>query len=476
MDASSGKNSGIKDLARSLSILAASGYPVLLDKWEEPVLKKKRKKITVSVCGANPHPKLDSEPDTNSKNDSKSKNNNQNRNIKLKKKPTETNNFNSAKESGSLYKSNNIIKLKDSTNTVENIKINNTEKIKTVHSNVQPTLKVVQEGLKSIHLLHSQTTEAHKLFLETQAEAGRALQSMMDKTKFLTDIPTEFNSVATAPPQPVINAESVTDNYNNLSATTKSETLSNTVSNEDSSINENSYINHHNEIPVTKKDTAINKAHYKTPSETNSKIKTDETVQVILEVVSSLTGYPIEMLDLDMDIESDLGIDSIKRVEILSAVEEKLPEVNSISPDEMGTIRTLGQIAKHLTGSEQSLKSDSLHLHNSEPEPNNSVEILKQNDIQLNSAREEITENLLNVVSSLTGYPIDMLEIEMDIESDLGIDSIKRVEILSAFEECMPNTKSISPDMMGELKTLKHIIDYLDDSHRKKKLQISCIR
>ena len=43
------------------------------------------------------------------------------------------------------------------------------------------------------------------------------------------------------------------------------------------------------------------------------------TIQTsILEVVSNLTGYPVEMLNLDMDIEADLGIDSIKRVEILS--------------------------------------------------------------------------------------------------------------------------------------------------------------
>ena len=41
-----------------------------------------------------------------------------------------------------------------------------------------------------------------------------------------------------------------------------------------------------------------------------------------MEVVSDLTGYPVEMVKPDMDIEADLGIDSIKRVEILSAMED----------------------------------------------------------------------------------------------------------------------------------------------------------
>ena len=39
-------------------------------------------------------------------------------------------------------------------------------------------------------------------------------------------------------------------------------------------------------------------------------------------VAAERTGYPPEMLDLDAGIESDLGIDSIKRVEILTALQK----------------------------------------------------------------------------------------------------------------------------------------------------------
>ena len=69
----------------------------------------------------------------------------------------------------------------------------------------------------------------------------------------------------------------------------------------------------------------------------------------MLEVVSQLTGYPIEMLDRDMDIEADLGIDSIKRVEILSTLEEKMPGLPPVSPEIMGTLKTLGQIIEYLS-------------------------------------------------------------------------------------------------------------------------------
>ena len=42
---------------------------------------------------------------------------------------------------------------------------------------------------------------------------------------------------------------------------------------------------------------------------------------------------------------------------------------------------------------------------------------------------------MLEVVAEKTGYPVDMLELEMNLDGDLGIDSIKRVEILSAMQE-----------------------------------------
>ena len=51
-------------------------------------------------------------------------------------------------------------------------------------------------------------------------------------------------------------------------------------------------------------------------------------MQIMMAVVSEKTGYPQEMLELGMDIESDLGIDSIKRVEILGAVQDRAPELD----------------------------------------------------------------------------------------------------------------------------------------------------
>ena len=40
----------------------------------------------------------------------------------------------------------------------------------------------------------------------------------------------------------------------------------------------------------------------------------------VLAVVSEKTGYPVEMLDLELDLEADLGIDTVKQAELFAAI------------------------------------------------------------------------------------------------------------------------------------------------------------
>ena len=77
--------------------------------------------------------------------------------------------------------------------------------------------------------------------------------------------------------------------------------------------------------------------------------RTDIDLQALmLSVVAEKTGYPADMLNLAMDLEGDLGIDSIKRVEILSAVADQAPELRSVDMGHMGSLRTLGAIVEYM--------------------------------------------------------------------------------------------------------------------------------
>ena len=42
-----------------------------------------------------------------------------------------------------------------------------------------------------------------------------------------------------------------------------------------------------------------------------------DPLQLVVSIVSERTGYPLETLGLDLDLEADLSIDSIKRIEII---------------------------------------------------------------------------------------------------------------------------------------------------------------
>lgn len=176
----------------------------------------------------------------------------------------------------------------------------------------------------------------------------------------------------------------------------------------------------------------------------------DGFADTLLEIVSEKTGYPIEMLELDMNLDSDLGIDSIKRVEILSALQEAMPELPTISPDELSQLQTLRSITE-LFVNESSVAVASTTTVN-------------EASVSATNITSDFANTLLDVVADKTGYPVDMLSLEMNLDSDLGIDSIKRVEILSAIQEQMPDLPSVSPDEMAALQTLQSIVDIFNVS------------
>ena len=70
---------------------------------------------------------------------------------------------------------------------------------------------------------------------------------------------------------------------------------------------------------------------------------------LLLAVVGERTGYPQEMIDPDQDLEADLGIDSIKRVEILGSFLDRLPQpVDDGVRSRLAGCRTLAAILEAL--------------------------------------------------------------------------------------------------------------------------------
>ena len=185
----------------------------------------------------------------------------------------------------------------------------------------------------------------------------------------------------------------------------------------------------------------------------NTNINSSDLVTRVLNIVSEKTGYPTEMLEMSMDMEADLGIDSIKRVEILGSLQDQLPDLPELKAEDLAELRTLGQIVEHLQ-SIAGVSQSHTTVEKTTPTSSNQAS---------SSAGINLEQTMFRIVSDKTGYPVEMLDQSMDMEADLGIDSIKRVEIMWAFQEKFPDLPQISNSEMGELRTLEQIADHLQN-------------
>ncbi len=75
--------------------------------------------------------------------------------------------------------------------------------------------------------------------------------------------------------------------------------------------------------------------------------------------------------------------------------------------------------------------------------------------------RESVTARLLDIVCKRTGYPAEMLGLDLDLEADLGIDSIKRVEILGMLADGGGQQLGVAMEKLTNIKSLRGIIDCL---------------
>jgi acyl transferase domain-containing protein len=175
-----------------------------------------------------------------------------------------------------------------------------------------------------------------------------------------------------------------------------------------------------------------------------------DLTELMLTAVAESTGYPREMLGLEMNLEADLGIDSIKRVEILSAVKKRAPNLPDVPTSEMAKLSTLGAIVELMGGSGAAAAPV---ITQRRPEAQTA-----SGQGQSNASVADLEAIVLAAVADKTGYPVEMLGLGMELEADLGIDSIKRVEILSAVRNLAPELPDFPTQELATLRTLGEVV------------------
>ena len=172
----------------------------------------------------------------------------------------------------------------------------------------------------------------------------------------------------------------------------------------------------------------------------------EEIKAYVLEAVSEKTGYPTEVLDLDLDLEADLGVDTVKQAEMFAAIRGRY----GIARREDLRLSDYNTLAKVIQFVEDSLSAapapvtapqpviadvaspiattspPPLSRRERSPVPSHCGEVRRV----MERTPREIKTYVLAAVSEKTGYPSEVLDLDLDLEADLGIDTVKQAELL----------------------------------------------
>lgn len=185
--------------------------------------------------------------------------------------------------------------------------------------------------------------------------------------------------------------------------------------------------------------------------------------QRVLALVAEKTGYPIDMLDLDLDLEADLGVDTVKQAEVFATVREAYGIAREESlklrdfPTLAHVIRFVHERRPDLFGAAQ--PSLATQVVKAEPEP---AEVAPQPQAPPDGDVDPVKERILALVVEKTGYPKDMLDLDLDLEADLGIDTVKQAEMFAAVRETynIPRDENLK---LRDFPTLAHVIRFAYD-------------
>ncbi|UEQ78339.1 type I polyketide synthase [Chryseobacterium arthrosphaerae] len=190
---------------------------------------------------------------------------------------------------------------------------------------------------------------------------------------------------------------------------------------------------------------------------------------LLLQVVSDKTGYPQEMLGMEMDLEADLSIDSIKRVEIIGTLRNELGTLakgntnEDMVMEQLAGIKTLSGLVSWLT------EFSGADVAPATPEKNGTApEVTTKPQGKSALSLEDLQNAILNIVSEKTGYPKEMLGLDLDLEADLSIDSIKRMEIIAdlknkiGFGENLEQADDVM-EKLAAIKTLRGLASWISE-------------
>jgi acyl transferase domain-containing protein/NAD(P)-dependent dehydrogenase (short-subunit alcohol dehydrogenase family)/acyl carrier protein len=191
----------------------------------------------------------------------------------------------------------------------------------------------------------------------------------------------------------------------------------------------------------------------------------EEVREKILQIIAEKTGYPPDMLDLDLDLEADLGIDTVKQAEMFAAIRAAydIPREDNLK---LRDFPTLAHTIQYVYDRRPDLKPSAEVPVEKPAESRTSVQAAPQIETPANassaSESDGVKETVLQIIAEKTGYPPDMLDLDLDLEADLGIDTVKQAEMFAAIRAAydIPREDNLK---LRDFPTLALTIQYVYD-------------
>ncbi len=214
----------------------------------------------------------------------------------------------------------------------------------------------------------------------------------------------------------------------------------------------------------------------------------DGVEQQVLAIVAGQTGYPSDLLDLDLDLEADLGIDTVKQAETFAAIRaaydierddrlalreyptlrhviafvyERAPRFTTTTPaaaPEAAAPAAPAPVAAPVAAAP--VAATPVAAPPTAPAPVAAAPVAAAPAAAAPAADDGVEQQVLAIVAGQTGYPSDLLDLDLDLEADLGIDTVKQAETFAAIRAAY----DIERDdrlALREYPTLRHVIAFV---------------
>ncbi len=213
-----------------------------------------------------------------------------------------------------------------------------------------------------------------------------------------------------------------------------------------------------------------------------------ELEKFLVYFVVEQTGYPPEIVNMDADLEADLGIDSIKKAQLFAELGSYFHVAPSadLRLDDFPTLRHVSDYLSRNVGAPVTTAAKEEDTRAARPLQDGGAAAGLSHRARENAAGQassgtqgfgadglpdrpgdasaldaaELEKFLVNFVVEQTGYPPEIVGLDADLEADLGIDSIKKAQLFAELGDYFHVAPSADL-RLDDFPTLRHVSDYL---------------